>query len=336
MQIYKAEWSAFWCFYALACLLAAAILPLFMTSHFATSAEALFTTPVQPSTSIVSGLRAVMHDPSGLFALALLVFGPFTPTLAAYLVSALKYGGRTVLEVVDRYKPWRRGVTWREGLGLWGIALAAQALIMVSINALRLYVVPALGGPAYEWSAPEIAWGALLGLILLAMFTDGGGLLEETGWRGFAQPLLQRRISPLAACLLIGVLWGVWHVPVKFDTISTAWEAPGYFVLFYGLFAIGGAAGSVIYGYFVNRLGGSALIAIALHGLGNDSMGLGVGLVDAGAVFDEYQIIPLLFHLGTQVMPGLVLAVIIAIATRGRLGFREGSTLESLDADRDG
>ena len=332
MQTYKAEWSAFWRFYALACLLAVAILPLFMTSSFALSAQALFNTPVQPTTSIVSGVRAVMHDPAGLFAGALLVLGPFTPTLAAYGVAATSYGSRTVLEVLDRYKPWRRGVTWREGLGLWLLALGIQALIMASIGALRLYIVPALGGPEYEWSPPDIAWTVLLGLILLAMFTDGGGLLEETGWRGFAQPLLQRRTSPLAACLLIGALWGLWHVPVKFDTISTAWDAPGYFILFYVLFVIGGAAGSVIYGYFVNRLGGSALIAIALHGLGNDSMGLGVGLVDPGVVYDDYQIIPLMFHLGTQVAPGLVLAVIIAVATRGRLGFRDGSTLESLDA----
>jgi len=236
-----------------------------------------------------------------------------------------------VLEVVDRYKPWRCGVRWQEGVSIWGIALALQAIIMISTGMLRLFVSPAVGGPEYEWSAPDIAWTVLLGLILLAMFTDGGGLLEETGWRGFAQPLLQRRISPLTACLIIGALWGLWHIPVKFDTISTAWEAPGYFALFYGFYIMGGAAGSVIYGYFVNRLGGSALIAIALHGLGNDSMGLSVGLADASVVFDEHQITPLLFHLGTQVTPGVIIAVIIAVATRGRLGFRGGSTLESLD-----
>jgi membrane protease YdiL (CAAX protease family) len=331
----QGEWASFWWFYLLACLLASVILPMFMTERFATSAQALFSTPVQPSTSIVSGVRAAMHDSRGLLALALLVFGPFTPALAAYIVAAARYGWQTVREVADRYKPWRRGVTWREGLAVWGIALGTQALIMVTIGVLRLFVVPELGGPAYEWTPPSVAWATLLALIVLAMFTDGGGLLEETGWRGFALPLLQRRVSPLVACIVIGALWGLWHIPVKFDTISTAWESPSYFVLFYFLYVLGGAAGSIIYGYFVNRLGGSALIAIALHGLGNDSMGLGVGLLEPGVVFADHEVIPLLMHLGTQVAPGLVVAVILAVTTRGRLGMRAGATLESLDARQD-
>jgi membrane protease YdiL (CAAX protease family) len=39
------------------------------------------------------------------------------------------------------------------------------------------------------------------------------GPIEEFGWRGVAQPLLQRHMAPIWAGLLIGATWGLWHMP---------------------------------------------------------------------------------------------------------------------------
>ena len=40
----------------------------------------------------------------------------------------------------------------------------------------------------------------------------GGGLLEELGWTGFAVPTLRRRYTALTTGLIVGLLWGTWHV----------------------------------------------------------------------------------------------------------------------------
>jgi len=42
------------------------------------------------------------------------------------------------------------------------------------------------------------------------------GPLEEFGWRGFALPVLQRKLSPFWAGLILGVIWAVWHLPSLF------------------------------------------------------------------------------------------------------------------------
>ena len=50
------------------------------------------------------------------------------------------------------------------------------------------------------------------GVLVLVLLMNGFG--EETGWRGFALPLLQRRFSPLTAMLVLAVIWAGWHLPM--------------------------------------------------------------------------------------------------------------------------
>ena len=40
-----------------------------------------------------------------------------------------------------------------------------------------------------------------------------GPLFEEPGWRGFALPRLEEARGPLVGTLILGVLWGAWHLP---------------------------------------------------------------------------------------------------------------------------
>ncbi|MCK7511306.1 MAG: CPBP family intramembrane metalloprotease [Desulfobacterales bacterium] len=52
------------------------------------------------------------------------------------------------------------------------------------------------------------------------------GPVEEFGWRGFALPLLQRKMAPIWAGLLLGIIWGFWHLPAFLlsGTPQSAWS----------------------------------------------------------------------------------------------------------------
>jgi membrane protease YdiL (CAAX protease family) len=96
---------------------------------------------------------------------------------------------------------------WRVPLRWWGYALGLPAALygLVSL-ALQL-----TGAPV-DWSlvldrAPAYASTWLFVLLL-------GGALEEPGWRGFGLPHLLESHTPVRATLILGVVWGVWHVPL--------------------------------------------------------------------------------------------------------------------------
>lgn len=111
----------------------------------------------------------------------------------------------------------------------------------------------------------------------------GGMLLgafgEELGWRSYLQNLLHKRLNGLAAFLLVGILWSLWHVGnyqngvwyMLFFTLAAigysatmAWLFRGddYNVILTGLFHFG-----VSLGFFMLKDALADLRLMALNGL---------------------------------------------------------------------
>jgi membrane protease YdiL (CAAX protease family) len=70
------------------------------------------------------------------------------------------------------------------------------------------YLGAALNGTITDF--PFDPWYGVLPMFAAALLI---GPVEEIGWRGVALPLLQRRYAPLWASLILGALWGLWHLP---------------------------------------------------------------------------------------------------------------------------
>jgi uncharacterized protein len=137
------------------------------------------------------------------------------------------------------------------GAPAWGLVLAVP-LVWIVASAL-----------IYASWRPE-GLGRVDVAAFWATMTRPEGLLnlaypigEEIGWRGFLLPMLMKRRSALAAALIVGAVWAIWHAPFYWTRIL---ENPAWFVSFcFGVMCL-----SVIFAgvYLVSR---SVLATIALH-----------------------------------------------------------------------
>lgn len=258
------------------------------------------------TSSLFDVVRLAMFEP-GLW---LLLLGSAVPTIAALvmLLVSRDLGGLQIW--FARFGPrlaWRN-LTLRSAGAIGLVCLGVVASLLVAFEVRRVM------GLNYE--RPINLLSAAPPLALLAgMFLDQGALLEEGGWRGYAAPLLQDNgVSALYAALLVGLAWGAWHVPR--DIVSGVIGRLGigvYMLLYLPAFFAGTISVSVIASYCMNRLGGSVLPAIVIHGLTNDAAGI------AGAADITVALSPL--HQVTKAAPLAILAVLILLVAGPSLGW---------------
>ena len=184
--------------------------------------------------------RGVIAGPVERFMLPA-ALGTFSPLIAAVLVSRFESGGAGVRALFRRLRTRGVGAVW------YLVALGLFAAIYVAGTAVyRLFG----GGDAGRWLYLPENGQHVAAMIMIP-------ILEETGWRGFALPRLQRRYSALAASLLLGVAWALWH------TMMFVLQGTSPFT--FAISVLNVVAGSVIFSWIYNRTRGSLLIAIVAH-----------------------------------------------------------------------
>lgn len=142
----------------------------------------------------LSGSSALMNP---LFYAAV-----YAPSVSSVLLTALSGGGPALRELFKRLLPWRAGVAW-------------YLMVLAGYPVAGLLAGQAAGlfGEA-QGRMPN--WAHFYAALLPALVVDPGPLGEELGWRGFALPRLLKRWNPLTASLILGLIWGVWHLPAFF------------------------------------------------------------------------------------------------------------------------
>ena len=200
----------------------------------------------------------------GLWGVVTLIGGS-TPRLSGALFLASAFGPGvgafvTVLAFEGKagFARWlRRCLRWRLGWGWYALALLSAPLAMAA--ALGLHAV--LGGTI----PPMPVQGPIL--IIIAQFAVitvlGGPLGEEFGWRGYALPALTALWGWRWAAALIGVVWGLWHLPLFWMPGTAQAELP------MGLFLASTVFLSVVFARLSVNTQFSVLPAILLHGVIN-------------------------------------------------------------------
>ena len=206
----------------------------------------------------------------------------FGPMLAALIVTAATGGAGGLRELWERLTRWRVGWKW-----FLFSTLSPVAVFILTMPVVRLVKgawpdLTLLGQANY---LPYLGFGVLP--VWLATYGFG----EETGWRGFALPRLQKTKSAARATLILGVMWAFWHTPAFF--YLETFEEMGLIIL--PGFLIGVLCGAVIFTWIYNGTGGSVLMVALWHGIfdlltaskaGQDIIPIAMSaLVIAGALF---------------------------------------------------
>jgi uncharacterized protein len=176
------------------------------------------------------------------------------PALAAFVVTALVWGREAVRDLLARMARWRMPWRW------WAATLSPLAFLAVAL-AVAAAIGKLPGGSDFGRYSGLPAIGVVPVVVIVVL----GALGEETGWRGFALPLLQRRYGALAAALLVTPIWALWHLPYFFTVSTYRGFAPvGYVGFVFGL-----ACGSIVLTWLYNGTGGSIFACAVWHGLYN-------------------------------------------------------------------
>ena len=177
------------------------------------------------------------------------------PALAALVVTGWLAGRPGVAELRSRMLRWRLPLRWWAA-ALSPLAFLALALVIAAVSG----DLPSLGEFGRYGGLPAIG---LIPVAVLAIVVNGLG--EETGWRGFALPRLQRRLGALGAALALGPIWALWHLPFFFCV--SGFQDVGALGAVGFLFGL--TCGSIVLTWLYNRSGASVLACAVWHALYN-------------------------------------------------------------------
>jgi len=190
------------------------------------------------------GLTDYFAQPDSLAA-----WGP----LVGALVSALTTGGfgKTVQLL-------KRGVQFRFAFKYYAVAFFAFPILIGGAMAIAMLMGESM--PPSE----GLANPAVLPIAFVFILFLGGPLQEEFGWRGVLLPRLLERMGPSLSSMLIGLVWGLWHLPLFFlPSQAFYYERP-----IWGL-VLSTVLISFIFTWLYQRTNGSVFAVLVLHTMFN-------------------------------------------------------------------
>ena len=226
-------------------------------------------------------------QPSSL--LLLWPLGLIIPSLVGILLTALFSGKSGLGALFRRLGQVRVALIWYAV-----VLLLVPVLLFVAIGVSTL-----LGGATIDYA---YAWSRLPVWLVLCLIP---GLGEELGWRGFALPRLQAHHQAFPASLFLGLMWGLWHLPLLMAVglVPLTWLGLVTFLL-YNLTI---TALAVLFTWVYNNTSGNLLLMVLFHAVADATTGrFLLPFNDVSAPFLPKYGAPLLFLLLMWVVMTLV------------------------------
>lgn len=205
--------------------------------------------------SVLNGLGVELPFNVANYSVVVVVIGAFAPLLAALTLVGRREGGKGILSFLKQAIDFK----------VKPLYLILALVLPLIIHLLAHYLALALGLEVAKTLFPT---DNPLSTLLLAlpyfflMLLIGGGQ-EEFGWRGYAQEPLRERFGVIPASLIIGLIWGLWHLPL--------WFMEGDLHSAYSFFAfvLMTTSISLIYAWLYYGSGKKLMVVLIFHAMNN-------------------------------------------------------------------
>jgi membrane protease YdiL (CAAX protease family) len=171
------------------------------------------------------------------------------PSVLAVVFTGITKGKNGIKELLSRLIAWRVNPFW------YVFVLIFNFLVMY-----LPYLICNLFGGSFRLT---VNTRLLMPLYFLIAIVFWGPLGEEIGWRGYVQPGLRQKLSLFPTGLIIGAVWGLWHLPLFFIPGSSQYGSS------FLSFLISDIALGVVFAWVYERTGGSLLISCLFHAAWN-------------------------------------------------------------------
>src|SRR5215203_6818412 len=230
------------------------------------------------------------------------------PSVSGLLLIGLVHGREGFRDLLTRMRRWRVGARW------YAVALLTAPLVFTAVLIPLSLISPVfrLGIFASDAKVSFVLMNIVVALVV--------GILEELGWTGFAVPtLLGLRYGVLSTGLIVGMLWGAWHLLGNdiWASVATSGGLPlALFAVLVGLVLLVGQlpAYRVLMVWVYERTG-SLLLAMLMHASYSASTFILGPLAGPGAMSGVY----LLAYVIASAAVTWVIVAMLAVATRRNL-----------------
>ncbi len=181
---------------------------------------------------------------------ALFLLGTFAPAVVALALTERAEGRAAARALLRRVFQFRVGAVW------YVFALGYIPAVKLSVALVHRFATGAWPRFGQE------AWYVMAAAILVSTWVQAG---EEIGWRGYALPRLSDRFGLALASVILGIIWGCWHLPLFFVPQSDTFGQS------FPLYLLQVTALSVAIAWLYWRTKGSLLLVMLLHATVNNT-----------------------------------------------------------------
>ncbi|MFO7618566.1 MAG: type II CAAX endopeptidase family protein, partial [Thermoplasmata archaeon] len=178
-----------------------------------------------------------------------LFVAPFGPMVGAVVLTYMNRGSGGVKALFKRGIDFKFRKAW----------LLPILFLLPAISAISLYLAMRLDGYVPDLAA--ISQPIIIPIAFIYIFILGGPLAEEFGWRGYALDRFQARFSALSSGIFLGVIWGLWHLPLFYMPSQQAVYGN---IPIWG-FIVGAVLLSILSTWIYNNTGRSILAVLLFH-----------------------------------------------------------------------